>query len=105
MLSVVGADLYSGRFASYLAAATLTWYGNRTLTFRDRRSARRGAEWLRFLMVNAPGGAVNYGVYALLVSRIPLFGDQPSLAVAVGSLAGLLFNFMASRLAVFTNRN
>jgi putative flippase GtrA len=105
MLSVVGADFYWGRFASYLAAATFTWYGNRTLTFRDRRSVRRAAEWRRFLMANAPGGVVNYGVYAFLVSQIPLFGNQPTLAVAVGSLAGLLFNFVASRLAVFTNRN
>ncbi len=105
MLHLVGLDLYSGRVISYLAAATFTWGGNRALTFRKTKTERRRSEWLRFLFANMPGGVVNYGVYTILVSRIALFGNQPAFAVAIGSLAGLLFNFVGSRNVVFTNRD
>ena len=105
MLNLVELDLYSGRVASYLAAATFTWCCNRAITFRKTKTERRRSEWLRFLVANLPGGVVNYGVYTVLVSRIALFGNQPALAVAIGSIAGLLFNFVGSRNVVFTNRD
>jgi putative flippase GtrA len=104
MLSVFGLGLYSARVVSFLAAATATWLGNRMVTFRDRRSPRHAEEWLRFLLVNAPGGAVNYGVYALLVTHVPVLAEHAALAVAIGSVAGMLFNFTGSALVVFRSR-
>jgi putative flippase GtrA len=104
MLSAVGLGLYSGRVVSFLAAATVTWLGNRLLTFRDRRSPRYIDEWLRFLAVNGPGGAVNYAVYAVLVTHVAMLAEHASLAVAVGSVAGMLFNFTGSALIVFRGR-
>jgi putative flippase GtrA len=104
MLSAFGLGLYSGRVVSFLAAVTATWLGNRLVTFRDRRSPRYTDEWFRFLAVNAPGGAVNYGVYAFLVTHVPVFAEHASLAVAAGSVAGMLFNFTGSALIVFRSR-
>jgi putative flippase GtrA len=45
----------------------------------------------------AAGGLVNYGVYAGLVFQFMLFRSQPWLAVAAGTGAGLLLNFVLAR--------
>ena len=96
----LGLSLYSGRGVSYLAAATFTWYLNRRITFvsTDRAVVR---EWLRYLVANAVGGLVNLGTYAALVATIPVMARLPVLAVAAGSIAGLVFNFVLSRTVVF----
>jgi putative flippase GtrA len=95
-----GAGPLGGRGMSYLTAATFTWMCNRTFTFLDK-SPNLLVQWLRFLAANAVGGAVNYAVYAILVLRIAAFGTHPTLAVGVGSLAGLGVNFMLSKRYVF----
>ena len=96
-----GIGLLAGRVGSFLAAATFTWWGNRTVTFRRQSSSNRLAEWGRFLMVNSVGALVNYGTYAVLVITQPLFAAHPVLAVGAGSLAGLGVNFAGSKLLVF----
>jgi putative flippase GtrA len=101
LVGLFDVDLYLGRVVSFLSAATTTWFLNRKFTFRDSRDDRRGAEWVRFVSVNAFGGIVNYGTYAALVATQPLFSTYPVLAVAAGSLAGLVFNFAGSRTLVF----
>jgi putative flippase GtrA len=91
-----GLDVYVARLLSWLAAATFTWWLNRTLTFRDR-AAGLLRQWLMFLATNSGGGLINIGVSsALIASRM-----TPVAAVACGSLAGLLWNFLASRRFVF----
>ena len=93
---VVGLDIYVARLLSWLTAATATWWLNRTLTFRDR-SASLLRQWLMFLAANSGGGLINIGVSsALIAARL-----TPVAAVACGALAGLLWNFLASRRFVF----
>ena len=95
----VGLDVYVARVLSWLAAATFTWWLNRTLTFRDAGS-RRLRQWLMFLAANSGGGLINIGVSAALIAaRV-----TPVAAVACGSLAGLTWNFLASRQFVFRRR-
>lgn len=98
----LGAGLYTGRLASYLTAATVTWALNRRFTFRESRSAHLATEWTRFLAVNSVGGTVNYIAYAALVTTLPFVTANPWLGVAAGSLAGLAVNFTLSRRMVFT---
>ena len=98
---VCGDWLYSGQVVAYVAAATATWQMNRNLTFADRRSAEWFREWVRYLLVNAWGGVINYAVFAGLISATALCHRYPVLAVAAGSIAGLVFNFTASRTLVF----
>jgi putative flippase GtrA len=102
--SGIGLDLYSSRVLSYICAATTTWWLNRSWTFRST-DQRHWAEWLRFVALNLGGGVVNYTAYALLVTLSPLFGRYPVLAVAVGSLSGMLVNYAVSYLWVFRNTN
>ena len=98
---VLGLDLYVGRVVSFLVAATFTWAMNRRFTFPEARDAAKARQWLQFLMANGVGGLVNYGVYALLVASVTLVAAHPVLGVAAGSLAGMSFNFAASRGWVF----
>lgn len=97
----LGADHYTGRIVSYLAAATSTWVLNRNYTFSAQRDARLLGEWGRFLAANAVGGLINWSTYALLVSVSAVVFAHPIIGVAAGSVAGLVVNFTLSRRFVF----
>jgi putative flippase GtrA len=94
----LGANLYPARLVSWLVAATFTWRLNRTLTFRNADRLDAWRQWLRFLAANLGGGLVNLALSTLLIGRV---GVAPVLAIACGSIAGLLWNFLASRKFVF----
>lgn len=96
--------LYLGRTLSFLVAVTATWALNRNFAFRHAASIGRIAEWLRYLCSNAVGGAVNVGSYAWLVHQSAQARGHPTLAVAFGSLAGMLVNFTLMKLFVFRSR-
>jgi len=100
----LGLDPYSGRVVSWLSAASFTWIGNRYFTFRATRARgflATAKEWLRFLAANAVGGLVNVGLYSTLVRFAPPPIDNLYIALVVGVLAGLVFNFTLSKTMVF----
>ena len=101
LIKAGGLDPYSARVLSFLAAATSTWWLNRNFTFTATGGGPRARQWLRFVMVNAMGAAINYGAYAVALQLWPLTVAYPAIAVGVGSLAGLAFNFPASKYLVF----
>jgi putative flippase GtrA len=89
---------------AFLCAATFTWWGNRNLTFADRKAhgaAGMLTEYGKFLAANALGGAVNFVVFKGLGLYAPQPLNNPFLALACGVLAGLVFNFTVSKLLVF----
>jgi putative flippase GtrA len=99
-------DKYSGWLAAFLVAVTFTWWGNRTLTFRDM-AAKTGllTEWGTFVVANSLGAVANFAVYSALVTfAAPPIGN-PLVAIAAGTLVGLVFNFTASRRFVFRDRS
>jgi putative flippase GtrA len=97
----LGLDLYAGRVFSYLIAATTTWALHRHFTFTGGTRSAPTRQWLKFLGANAIGGAVNYAVYAALVTYSSTVAAQPVLGVAAGSVIGLVFNFTTNKLWVF----
>lgn len=98
----VGLGPWIGRALSYLAAATTTFLLNRAWTFRGASpGARPMRQWALFLLVNLVGFASNYGTYAALISTVPFVSRNPVTGVAVGSLVGLLGNFLLARRFVF----
>ena len=103
-MSVASLDPYTGRVFSFLFAATITWALNRNYTFRSSVAAPRTRQWARFVTANTVGGALNYGVYSALILSGGWFIKAPVLAVAVGSIVGLAFNFTVSRKIVFKPR-
>jgi putative flippase GtrA len=96
-----GAGPVFGRVISYLAAATTAWALNRNFTFQNQYDSLLG-QWLRFLILNAVGGAVNFGVYLCLMKYVLIVSAHPTLGVGAGSFAGLVFNFALSQKLVFT---
>lgn len=95
---------YAGGIFAFLITVTFTWWGNRILTFRD--GAAHGCkavclEWFKFVSANTLGFLANYTVYVLLVTFAPAPANSPYLALAAGTLAGLIFNFTLSKRYVF----
>jgi len=97
----LGMGPYSGRIVSYVVAATGNWALNRLWTFQGSKAAAPARQWALFLAVNLIGFALNYGLYALLLSRVALVMEHPVLGVAAGALAGMAGNFLLSRRFVF----
>ena len=92
-----GLNPYRARFASFLLAATTTWWINRMLTFRsDRRATVH--EWGRYAMSMTLGAFVNIGVYSGVLWTAGS-ARQPVLlaALATGTLSGMSFNFYSAR--------
>ncbi|HYH23625.1 MAG TPA: GtrA family protein [Azospirillum sp.] len=89
------------RIPSFLAAATATWALNRSFTFKGAHDEPLHRQWAKFIAANSLGGVINYLAYAGCIAFDEPFTTHPILAVAVGSLAGMVFNFTASKKMVF----
>lgn len=95
-----GINPFLARLGSFIAAATATWWLNRTYTFSARHQAS-GGEWLRYITAMTLGGLINYGAFAAALLWLPHPLRQPWLAVACGSLAGMAANYYTSSRFIF----
>lgn len=101
-LHVAGLNKYEAWFPAFAVAVNFTWWGNRTLTFRERAAkAGIGREWLSFVVSNSFGALANFAVYSLLVRSVPKPWGEPLVANVVATLVGLIFNFTVSARYVF----
>ena len=98
-------DLVSAKLVGFAVAVTVTWIINRNVTFAHRKDERLLREWTRYVSANSFGGLINNGIYMLLVFTWSLPARYPVLAVAAGSLAGMMFNFVSSRCYVFVGES
>ncbi|TPW28311.1 GtrA family protein [Martelella alba] len=97
----LGLPFFLSRAGSYLSAATTAWLLNRLWTFKSQHGALV-AEWLKYLSANLVGGGVNYAVsVAMLYASIDMVGRYPVIAIAAGTICGMLFNFVLSKHYVF----
>jgi putative flippase GtrA len=85
---------------AFPAAVTVTWWLNRRYTFGASRYTAHH-EWMRYVLANALGWATNNGTYFYLVLHFAIAYRHPMIAVAAGSMAGMLLNFTGSKLLVF----
>lgn len=104
-----GFNVYLARVVSYAAAMTAGYLLNRYFTFHHLDRVRvLWHELLRFFSVFAAGGMVNYAVFSLVVtlgSGLDLTRFQaailPLVAIWIGGLVGMSFNFFMSHKLVF----
>jgi putative flippase GtrA len=97
----LGASRVIGRIISLFVSMNFTFTVNRAFVFKQFRAAPLVKQWALYVASNALGALVNFGVFlALTAPGAPLMGRNV-LAVACGSIAGLVFNFTASRLTAF----
>jgi putative flippase GtrA len=95
---------YSAGIFAFFCAVTFTWWGNRMLTFREQAAAGAAnilREWAKFVLANGLGFLVNYAIYVSAITFAPAPLNNPYLALALGTLAGLIFNFTLSKRLVF----
>lgn len=94
---------YLARAGSFWAAASVTWWLNRRFTFSLHPLQPRKPVWLEYFQYLASmlvGGSVNYLLYASVVYGVHS-AFAPILGVALGSIAGLIFNYLIARHLVF----
>ena len=93
--------LYGAGIVAYFTSATFNWVLNRIFTFRGRGSGPVHRQWAMFLVTNLLGFVLNRSTYAALVTFVPIAAEQPVIATAAGSVAGMFVNFNLSRRLVF----
>lgn len=103
MLLVQGLEWnpYAARLLSFLCGTALTWLLNRLFTFFRRAGENRRREYLRYLLVQTAGGAINLGVYSVVLPLLPPFELAPLLAMAAGSFSAMWLNFFGARYLAF----
>lgn len=101
-LMALGLGFAWARGLSFLAAATFTWLFNRRHTFAQHQPVPPSwREWLRYLGAMAVGGVVNYGASLWAYQAMAQVRAWPVIALALGSAAGMVFNFLSARYLVF----
>jgi putative flippase GtrA len=93
--------LYGAGLVAYVVSATANWLLNRIWTFRGRGSGSAHRQWGMFMLANLIGFVLNRGTYVILVTFVATAADQPVIATAAGSVAGMFVNFSLSRRLVF----
>lgn len=96
-----GLGYFAGRLISFPCAVLTTWAINRKMAFRDASGRTWMAELSRYVLAMLAGGAVNYGIYSLVVVMAPRTSLTPLLAVAAGVAAGMSINFLSAKFWVF----
>jgi putative flippase GtrA len=95
---------YIGRVVSFACAVFTTWVINRSLIFRHQNSNKpTRQEFSLYFLTTLGGAAVNFTGYFLIVYYIGPSANTLPLAVAAGSLAGMMVNFWLSKRFVFTS--
>ena len=102
---VLGLGPIVAQVIAFTVAVTVTWLINRHWTFAEHSSENWLHEWTRYVAANSVGAAVNNGVYVILVLTVALFSKTPVLGVAVGSVAGMGFNFSSSKNFLYLNHD
>jgi putative flippase GtrA len=102
-----GFNLLAARACSFVCAVTATWVANRIFTFTAAPRTGRSllTEWAAYFVASLGGGCANYAVFAAAVHLSPTLHDYPTIAIALGTLAGMVFNFLAYSKYVFRSVN
>lgn len=96
-----GVSHYTARALSFPVAVFATWWLNRIWTFRKAERSKTGPQIMIYFTVQIVGGAVYFIVYlAVLVFLMPT-AVNAVFALAVGSAAGLIVNYLGVRNHVF----
>ena len=93
--------LYLAGLAAYVIAATGTWAMNWLWTFRGLGTGSALRQWAKFMTANFAGFLLNRGTFFFLITAFPLVAASPVIAVAAGSMAGMIVNFGLSQRIVF----
>jgi dolichol-phosphate mannosyltransferase len=101
ILQMFGMSHTVARAISFWPAATWNWMLNRVMTFSHREKTAKSVQWGSFVSSSLLGFAVNYGTYYTLTTYVPFFQEHTIIALIIGVLMGMGFNFTLSNLFIF----
>lgn len=89
------------RLPSFLTAVGVTWWMNRRYTFPGRGLDRLAVEAAGYAMIQSAGALINLAVFGLVLAQWGTAGFMPVIALAVGAVGGLVFNFSMSNFLLY----
>ncbi len=92
---------YAARAVSATCSMSATWALNRRVTFSEQKSPNARREYLRYIVAQMFGLALNLGVFAAAVAFVPLLQRYPLLALVLGAAAALIMNFITAKYIAF----
>lgn len=108
---LMSVDLYLARLISLSSAILAGYLLNRYFTFGYHQRGGFYRQMAGHFGVHLTGGVINYGVFSAVVAAgtvylglHPLSWLLPLVAVWLGGMVGMLFNFTVSRRWVFADR-
>jgi putative flippase GtrA len=97
----LGLGVLVSRIGAFLPATLATWSLNRRWVFDSRGRGRRRDEYLRHLAVQSLGIGVNFACFYGAVRWGLGRGSAQLVPLALGSLAGMGFNYLGASRYVF----
>ena len=101
VLMALGGDAYLSRGLSFAMAVSVTWALNRRWTFRSTRRKSLHQEYAGYAAVQGAGIAVNFAIYALILSALGATAATAVVALAGGSVVALAVNYLGMKHLVF----
>ncbi|MDN2663819.1 GtrA family protein [Psychromonas sp. 14N.309.X.WAT.B.A12] len=95
LFDVVSIEMYCSRITAFIFAVLVTWYGNRTFTFQERKQLPIYKQLRRAFVSSLCSLLPNITFFYLLTSVLP----QPNfihIAFIGGVIAGTISNFILS---------
>lgn len=100
LVSYAGWSPFAARVLSFPPALTATFVLNRVWTFRALRMPAAQA-YGAYTGIQIVGTLINLGVFSLCLVAVPALYQRPLIALGIGAVVSLLFNFSASQRLVF----
>ena len=97
VLVALGWGPIAARCIAIPVAVLATWLLNRGFTFPEAQQGPALPSLARYAAVSAMGAGVNFVTYTALVLASATMAAHPLYAVAVGSLAAMLVNYLGSK--------
>lgn len=106
LLLIPYTDEYIARIPAFLGAASVTWVINRKTTFSKNESTHASlfSEYTHYLYLMIFGLIANYVTYAIVVTIMADSGYKIPLAIALGSISGMLINFFTVKRFIYRTR-
>ncbi len=101
LLLVLGLPHLLARGLAYWPAVTFNWFFNRIMTFKERPKTPPLKQWVTYAGSSGVGFLLNWGTYALLTTTMEFFETYLVLALFVGVLVGMVFNFLMASNIIF----
>lgn len=92
------------RIISIPIAISFTWYFNRRFTFKNK-NPKKVKQYSKYFLVILCGIAINYSVYIYFLNFFMALEYAYIIALCLGSLSSMLFNFGLSKFVIFKKIN